>query len=43
MRLGSRDLFAVLCCSVFSFSAGIGDTRGRGDDTRGALGGGDDL
>ena len=28
---------------VFSFSAGFGDTRGRGDDTRGALGGGDDL
>ena len=43
LRLGAWDFFAVLCCSVCSFSAGFGDTRGRGDDTRGALGGGDDL
>ena len=44
LRLGAWDFFAVLFCSVLSFSAAeFGDTRGREDDTRGALGGGDDL
>ena len=43
LRLGAWDFLAVVCFSVFPFSEGFGDNRGQGDDTRGAMGGGDDL